>query len=221
MRSHKPQPQATGLQFFGRISAAVSHDLKNVLSIINEKTGLLEDFCFMARRGGSVDMDRVNAIAAQVKTQVARADQIIRRFNRFAHTTDHPVAATDLGETAASLVMLAQRLLSHSEVTVTVLPADPPVVIATRPLLVQELIWVGLEWAIARGDQSREIPMAVEAAPDGATVRLGPLSGLPGDVVDDAFLADTTPLREALQADLSGEAATGCLLIHLTALEAP
>ena len=91
------QAQPTGLRFFGRISAAVSHDLKNVLSIINEKTGLLEDFCMMANRGGAVDLARIDAIAAQVKTQVARADQLIRRFNQFAHTTDHPVAATNIG----------------------------------------------------------------------------------------------------------------------------
>jgi hypothetical protein len=152
---------------------------------------------------------------------VARADQIIRRFNQFAHSTDHPVANTDLGETAASLVTLAQRLLAHLEVSVAVQPADPPVMIATRPLLAQELIWAGLEWAAARGGPGREIPVAVQADANGATVAFGPLTGLPQEGVDDAFLAATTPLREALQADVTAEAASGCLLIHLTALEAP
>lgn len=220
MTPRDAQTHPPGLRFFGRISAAVSHDLKNVLSIINEKNGLLEDFCMMAKRGGAADLGRIDAIAGQVKTQVTRADQIIRRFNQFAHSTDHPVAATDLGDTAASLVALAGRLLSHLEVSVAVQPVDPPVTIATRPLLVQELIWTGLEWAAAHRDQTREIPMAVDAAPEGATVRIGPLEGLPRDGVDEAFLAATTPLREALQADVAVEAASGCLLIHLTDLEA-
>lgn len=220
MTSLEPQSQPQGLQFFGRISAAVSHDLKNVLSIINEKTGLLEDFCMMANRGGTVDLDRIDAIAGQVKMQVTRADQIIRRFNQFAHSTDHPVAATDIGDTATSLVALAQRLLAHLEVSVAVQPVDPPVTITTRPLLVQELIWAGLEWAASHRGQSREISAAVCAAPHGATVKIGPVDGLPEDGLDDGFLAATSPLREALQADLAAEPASGCLLIHLTALEA-
>jgi len=31
------------LEFFGKITACISHELNNVLSIINEYTGLLED----------------------------------------------------------------------------------------------------------------------------------------------------------------------------------
>jgi hypothetical protein len=32
-----------GLQFFGKISASVSHEIKNVLAVIGENAGLLED----------------------------------------------------------------------------------------------------------------------------------------------------------------------------------
>ena len=32
-----------GLQFFGKMSASISHEIKNVLAIINENTGLIED----------------------------------------------------------------------------------------------------------------------------------------------------------------------------------
>ena len=42
-----------GLQFFGRMSASISHEIKNVLAIINENAGLLEDFSLMADRGGA------------------------------------------------------------------------------------------------------------------------------------------------------------------------
>jgi hypothetical protein len=45
----------TGLQFYGKITASVSHEIKNVLAIINENAGLLEDFTFMADRGKPID----------------------------------------------------------------------------------------------------------------------------------------------------------------------
>ena len=72
MTPNETAPQETGLQFFGKLSASVSHDLKNVLSIINEKAGLLEDFCHMARRGMAIDMDRINAVTAQDIQRVAK-----------------------------------------------------------------------------------------------------------------------------------------------------
>ena len=52
----------TGLQFFGRISASISHELKNVLAIINENAGLLEDLTSMADRGKPIDSARLKAI---------------------------------------------------------------------------------------------------------------------------------------------------------------
>ena len=32
-----------GFQFFGKMSASISHEIKNALAIINENAGLLED----------------------------------------------------------------------------------------------------------------------------------------------------------------------------------
>lgn len=147
--------ESTGLQFFGKISAAVTHDLKNNLSIINESAGLLEDFCVMAQRGQDIDMGRIAKVAGQVKGQVEKADRIIRSFNRFAHSVDHPVAPTDVGEMVVTLVQLAQRLLANAGVSAVVRPPEPPVVIATRPLLAQLLIWSGIQWAVGCGRQHR------------------------------------------------------------------
>lgn len=211
--------QETGLQFFGKLSAAVSHDLKNVLSIINEKAGLLEDFCVMARRGGSLDMERIDAITAQVKGQVERADQIIRCFNRFAHSTDHPIAVADVSEMAATLVQLAQRLLAALQVSVVVQPADPPVAIATRPLMAQGLIWSGIQWAATHVGASREITLTVSGTPEGASVGIGPLSEISEEDLDLELRAATRAVQAALGAVVHGDADLKELRIHFTALK--
>ena len=38
----------TGLQFFGKMTASISHEIKNVLAIINENAGLLEDLALLS-----------------------------------------------------------------------------------------------------------------------------------------------------------------------------
>ena len=48
-------PQNDDLLFFGRIGASVSHELKNVLAVMNEQAGLLGDLACMAARGMPLD----------------------------------------------------------------------------------------------------------------------------------------------------------------------
>jgi light-regulated signal transduction histidine kinase (bacteriophytochrome) len=202
MNANAATPTETGMQFFGKISAAVSHDLKNVLAIINEKAGLLEDFCQMAQRGRPVDLERIDAVTAQVKGQVQRADQIIRGFNHFAHTTDHPVASIDLHACITTMVQLAQRLLARLEVDVAVQSNPEAVTVTTRPLVAQTLIWEGIQWAVAHCADRREIWVAAQACSQGACVRFGGLKNLPAEEDCAALLAATAALRKELAAEI-------------------
>jgi len=43
--------EETALRFFGNISTSISHEIKNVLAIINENAGLLEDYNLHGRKG--------------------------------------------------------------------------------------------------------------------------------------------------------------------------
>jgi len=49
----------TGLQFYGKICASLSHEIKNALAIINEDAGLLNDFAALADQGRPLDPERV------------------------------------------------------------------------------------------------------------------------------------------------------------------
>jgi light-regulated signal transduction histidine kinase (bacteriophytochrome) len=209
----------TGLQFFGKLSAAVSHDLKNVLAVINEKAGLLEDFCQMARRGMTIDIDRIDAVTAQVQEQVARADDIIRSFNRFAHSADEPVAQIDLEASLKALIQLAQRPLASLGVTVAVQPSDAPVMITTNPLVAQGLIWAGIQWAAHGGDQ-KDLTIAAERDDQFVRVLIGPIGKLPDAGDDEALRNATEAFRKILKAEISTDAAARRLQIQFAALKA-
>ena len=221
MKANEKAPQETGLQFFGKLSASVSHDLKNVLSIINEKAGLLEDFCHMARQGMAIDLDRIDAVTTQVKGQVERADQIIRCFNRFAHSTDHPVAPMDLGESVVTLVQLAQRLLAQMEVKADVQPTESPVILITRPLMAQELIWAGIQWVAGNLDDKKVIHITTGRSGEGAHILIGPVASIPSGTDRTTSSIATEQMTQALQAELSLDPTSGMLQIHLASLQAP
>ena len=59
-----------GFQFFGKISASISHDIKNVLAVLNENAGLLEDLVLMAEKGASFNHERVKSLANSMRKVV-------------------------------------------------------------------------------------------------------------------------------------------------------
>jgi len=67
-----------GFQFFGKMSASISHEIKNALAIMNENAGLLEDYASMGEKGISVDLQRLKSLAGNVRIQIQRADEIVR-----------------------------------------------------------------------------------------------------------------------------------------------
>ena len=133
MRTENDPVGEAGLRFFGKISATVSHEIKNGLAVINENAGLLQDLLLMAERGRPLDPARVKSIAERVLDRVARADLVVRNLNRFAHQVDDPAAAVDLLETLTLMVALTGRLTANRGKRVRIVPPEPAVRVTTNP----------------------------------------------------------------------------------------
>jgi signal transduction histidine kinase len=149
-----------GLGFFGKITASISHELKNSLAIINEKAGLLEDFALMVNKGIPLDPERMESLAGQIIKQVGRANDIIRTLNVFAHSAEEPLKNTDLAQVLTLVIRLCSRFADMKSVTMAPnIPTDP-MTIQTRPFFAEHLIchcltaamdWAGLEKNIKIG----------------------------------------------------------------------
>ena len=124
-----------GLLFFGRMSASISHELKNALAIIKENSGLLTDYVGMMARGMPVEPQRFQTVAARIEAQTVRADAIIKNLNQFAHTVDSPGKPVDLNDTLALLVVLHNRPAAMRQVSLAPCFAQAPVVITAASFL--------------------------------------------------------------------------------------
>jgi C4-dicarboxylate-specific signal transduction histidine kinase len=152
-----------GFHFFGKMSASISHEIKNTLAIINEKAGLLEDFTMLAGQGRPIDPERLKSLAADIMKQIQRADGLVKRMNRFAHSSDDPLKTIDLGETLELIISIAQRLASMREARVDLRLPDPPVTVVTNPFLLENLIWSCLEFLLMGNHKTiRIIPESTE-----------------------------------------------------------
>ena len=177
----------TGLQFFGRISASISHELKNVLAIVNENAGLLEDFTLMADRGKPIDPARLKIMAAAVKRQVGRADEIIKNMNRFAHSIDQTTTTVDLDQMFKLFIALTARFAAMRGVRVDLqLPASP-LKIPTAPYYLMNLLWLCLDFCMSASGDDKRVELVVAETENSVRIRYRRLTGL------SAALLETFP----------------------------
>jgi signal transduction histidine kinase len=130
----------SGLTYFGRTTASISHELKNALAIIKENAGLLGDYLLMADKGMPIDPARFKTVAGRIEDQITRADGIIKNLNRFAHSVDDPVKAIDLNETVKLLVLLSHREAAMRQVTLQVHPESETTSVTTSAYLLLTLL---------------------------------------------------------------------------------
>lgn len=146
-----------GLKFFGKVTASVSHEIKNVLAIINESAGLLDDFILMAAKGKPFNQELFNALPGRIRAQVQRADGIMKNINQFAHSIDEPEMVVEVREVVELVLALAQRYASQKGVALEAVPFTGPLSSLTRPFFLENLIWCCLDQAIKTAGKEKKV----------------------------------------------------------------
>ena len=144
MTDESLMPAIDGVRFFGEMSASVSHEIKNVLAIIKENAGLLQDMLAMNARGLPLDPERLTRLAQSIDRQVARGDGIVKNMNRFAHSADHPSETVDVHETIGFVIDLAARLIVMKGRPPRFETATATLTAVTNRFFLERLIWACL-----------------------------------------------------------------------------
>lgn len=131
------------VQVFAKISASISHEIKNTLSIINENAGLLEDFAQMTEEGGGVSPERILSATKTIAKQVDRSNTIMKDLNRFAHSADTCLAHGNLEGTLSLVMALTNRQAAMKNITMT-LDCPPDITLSTYLSLFESLIYLTL-----------------------------------------------------------------------------
>jgi len=205
----------TGLRFFGNISASVCHELKNVLAIINENAGLLEDFALMADRGIPSNPERLKLVAAKVKNQVSRGDGILKNLNRFAHSIDVTFKTVELNEIIKLFLSLTDRFAVMRNVAVEAKYPEDPVTIRTAPFFLINLLWECLDFAMEMAGEGRFVEIAAQKTAQGAQIRFGRLENLSAASRNVFPTEGGVGLLNLLGADLMVNAASRELVVDL------
>jgi signal transduction histidine kinase len=192
-----------GFKFIGKINASMSHEIKNVLAIINEKAGLLEDFLLMAEKGMPVDPGRFRALSGKIQTQVKRADKIVINMNTFAHSADETCKTVEIGQAFDFVAALSARLVSNRGINLEILPEAGPVTIITNPFFLNNMIWLCIDFAMDWTGDGKTIAVSYRTNLGGAEIKLSKLAGLGNMPVDGFPNKREETILEALDGEIT------------------
>lgn len=175
------------LQFFGRVSASVSHEIKNVFAVINESAGLIEDFTLMAERGMPLQPERLKKAANSIQGQIQRGDTIIKNMNAFAHSIDEETREVDLVEVLTLTIALSTRMADMQQIRLTMGDCEP-VVLSANPFGLIRLLHSSLAAVLPAVESGETLRVGVKPDSGGACFSLV-VSGKAAPRLDGAPLA--------------------------------
>ncbi|PIP40696.1 MAG: histidine kinase [Desulfobacterales bacterium CG23_combo_of_CG06-09_8_20_14_all_51_8] len=187
---------AAGLSFYSKVSASISHEIKNSLAVLNESAGFLEDLTLMAKKGRDLDINRLETLAGSMLKQVKRSDAIVKNMNRLAHSLDDPWTQTDLNVLVELIRTLSERTTVTRGFKVTAALPDSPVMAETNPFFLKNLIWLILDFAVNRPGNAKAIEIRPEKSESGARISFTGFANLTQVALNDF---QTEPVRRMLE----------------------
>jgi C4-dicarboxylate-specific signal transduction histidine kinase len=110
------RPEDRDAAFVAEVTAATTHEIRNILAIVKESAGLIEDLVYAFKKRGSLDQDKLIRSLDRIEAGVARGTDILSNLNRFTHSLDHDRDAIDLSreiQQVASLCQVRARRRRH------------------------------------------------------------------------------------------------------------
>jgi signal transduction histidine kinase len=195
-----PSGPKKSLAFFGAVTASVSHELNNVISIIDQSAGLMEDMIIGEEKGIPLSVERLSETVASIQKQAGRGLKIIQRLNRFAHSSDFPVTEFDLNETVSNLVELSRRLAGLRRADTEYTPVPVETKITGNPFLLQQALFEIIMILLGSAERGDIITVKASSTDSGAAIE----ASLPRqfDIPEDR-LATVEEMAEALEGELT------------------
>ena len=192
------------LAFFGKVNASISHELKNILAIISEAAGLLNDLTELAGRGKDLDLDMLKTCSSDIIEEIQRGFATIKQMNKFSHSVDDPLKSIDLIEVLNLMIDLAGFLSFAGKVRFDPPPQGVPTVL-TCPFRLQNLLYQALVFAFKSAGPEAEIQVAMQPETSGHVriifSSLGPINDKPFPSDQTQRIADSIGVEIRVSAD--------------------
>jgi len=158
--------------FLGKVTASVTHDIQNVLAIIKETSGLMEDLFLMHQSGNLENIEeKIGTCIKTIKKQTYRGVKLTSGLNGFAHTADTSQGAINIFETLERMISIAERLFQQKGADVSILECKKACSVDTDPVLFQLIAFACIECLIDNFDARASITLDIQSLADQTAIQ--------------------------------------------------
>jgi len=144
------------IALIGKLTAGMTHELKNVLAIINESAGLMQDI--FSHSGKNVQyMDKLEKAAGTIKKQVDKGADISTKFNTFSHSMDTETCQVTVNEIIEQVVFLMHRFANQKQIELFSKPLRKDKGFSTNATRLIVALCIYIDFYLARLTQAKKI----------------------------------------------------------------
>ena len=125
------------MAFLGKITASMTHEIKNTYAIILESSGLLTDLLTLSQQDSFPPKEKFHRVLGTIDDQVRRGVVLATRLNQFAHSMDEPLATVKVPDLLELVVALMQRLVRRRGLELQALTPDREMSLTSDPFRLQ------------------------------------------------------------------------------------
>jgi len=152
--------------FIGKITASITHEIKNVFASIKELSGLMEDLVSISETETFPLKEKFQRLVPKIQDQVQRGNDIVKSFNTFAHLSDESVATIDLEYTVDHLISISKRFARQKNIELAISENENKLSVETNPLQLLMALFYTLELLIKNLKDSSKILISSEKISD-------------------------------------------------------
>ena len=151
------------IAFIGKMTAGITHEMKNVLAIIKESSGLMEDLIGLCQKTPFPYMDKMQNALTNISEEIKRGVELTTWLNRFAHDSDETIKTIDLNDMVAHLTAVSRRHARLQNVLLKAHSSGVAIWVTTRPIQLQMALFAGIEFCLSFMANGGEIHLAPQS----------------------------------------------------------
>ena len=202
---------AEGLSFFGITNRLISHELKNILAIISETLGLIDELLELSDKGTELEPGKLQSLSESVIEEVQRANSIIRSMNTFAHSVDEFIREVDVNQILNLMIEITRLDSALKNATIRLVEKEG-CAIYTSPFFLEKLIYNVMNFSLSDAGSEKEIRVSSDSDDKGVRIVF---SGIFPDIIGEFPTRKEDLLAQVLSAKVSLDRSAGELSIVL------
>ena len=183
------------VEFIGKITAGVTHEVNNVLASIREISGLMTDILSITDEKSFPRKEKFQTSLEKIQNQVQRGVKLTSQLNKFSHLSDSNKTEIDLNESIEHLIFLTERFARIKNVSLVHKPSNQTVTLISDPLKLHMALFICIAYLLNRMSNGGEISLSQEKKGNECLISIS----CKGDVENkDKIFKDSSSIEELL-----------------------